>query len=196
MMGADDPCGECGFALWNPIETHRSLRASHLGLYDDARFPGRSILRLRGHYTDLTQVSPVVLAAFMEDVQVAMRAIYLATGADRVNVAILGNEQPHVHAHLIPRYRDRDPLPDRSPWDDPRPKRKLEPAAKDFAIARISDLILNTVERPITHPDVTRVEVISESQRDYVRRFDTAGADVHVQDGGRTIKVFMEGEQR
>lgn len=195
MKGADDPCGECGFALWNPIETHHSLRAGDLGLYDDARFPGRSILRLREHATDLTQVSPVVLAAFMEDIQVAMRAIYLATGADRVNVAILGNEQPHVHAHLIPRYRSREQNPNRTPWDDPRPPQKLQPAAKDFAIARISDLILNTVERPITHPDVTRVEVIEDSRRGHVGYYDAPGADVHVQDGGRTIKVFV-GERR
>lgn len=196
MADADDPCGECGFALWNPIETHHSLRAGDLGLYDDARFPGRCILRLREHATDLTQVSLATLSAFMEDIQIVMRAMYLATGADRVNIAILGNEQPHVHAHLIPRYRSREAQPNRTPWDDPRPPAKLQPAAKDFAIARISDLIMNTVERPITHPDATRVEVISESQRDYVRRFDTSGADVHVQDGGRTIKVFMEGGQR
>jgi hypothetical protein len=39
-------------------------------------------------------------------------------------------------------------------------------------------------------PDVTRVEVIDGTGRAFVRYYDTPGVQVHVQDEGRTIKVF------
>lgn len=44
--------------------------------------------------------------------------------------------------------------------------------------------------RKLTLPDITRIEVIDGSGRAFVRRYDTAGASVHVQDEGRTVKVF------
>ena len=50
--------------------------------------------------------------------------------------------------------------------------------------------------RTVTHPEVTRVEIIESGQRAFVGYFDSPGADVHVQDDGRTIKIFLEGERR
>lgn len=42
-------------------------------------------------------------------------------------------------------------------------------------------------------PDVTRVEVIDATGRVFVGYFDIAGAEIHQQDEGRTIKIFTEG---
>jgi hypothetical protein len=117
----DIPCG-CGFMLWNPIATSEFSR---LGLYDDARFPGRCILRLNTHYDSFEELPADVLMSFMADIQSSMSAIRLATGAARVNVAILGNRDPHVHAHLIPRFPDEEQFPDCSPWNDLRLKTNL-----------------------------------------------------------------------
>lgn len=117
----DIPCG-CGFMLWNPIA---ESEFSRLGLYDDARFPGRCILRLNAHYDSLEELPEDVLLSFMQDVQIAMLAIKAATGAARVNVAILGNRDPHVHAHLIPRFPSEEHFPDCSPWNDLRHKENL-----------------------------------------------------------------------
>ena len=41
------------------------------------------------------------------------------------------------------------------------------------------------------HPNVTRIEVIDNSGRVFGGRY-TPGAEIHVQDDGRTIKVFAE----
>ena len=120
------PCHSCGFELYHPVAESAT---TGLGLYDDARFPGRCILMLQAHYTSLEQVPPAVMQAFGQDIQRAMWAIRVATGAARVNVAILGNRDPHVHAHLIPRWPNREAKPDCSPWDDPRPKAALPPEA-------------------------------------------------------------------
>jgi diadenosine tetraphosphate (Ap4A) HIT family hydrolase len=115
-------CDVCGFELWIPV---KALEVSTLGIYNDNRFPGRSILVLNEHESLLEELTEETLFAFMLDVQKAVRAIKKSTGSNRVNVAILGNRDPHVHAHLIPRYPDNEEKPDSSPWDDPRDKGKL-----------------------------------------------------------------------
>jgi len=100
-------CKECGFNLWLPIGDKDNcplLKTSYLGLYNDGRFPGRSLLVLDVHEEELALLSPLTLSEFMEDVQVAGRAIQKAVGALRMNYAILGNAVPHVHCHIIPRF--------------------------------------------------------------------------------------------
>jgi diadenosine tetraphosphate (Ap4A) HIT family hydrolase len=129
---------ECGFVLWNPIA---QSDYSSLGLYDDARFPGRSILRLKTHYDSLEEVPTDILMGFMQDVQVAMAAIRTASGAARVNVAILGNRDPHVHAHLVPRFPLAEEFPDCSPWNDLRLKTSLPVAEKARIIAAIGKAV-------------------------------------------------------
>jgi diadenosine tetraphosphate (Ap4A) HIT family hydrolase len=118
-------CTECRFSLWLPL---RRLAVSSLGLYDDARFPGRCLLVLDAHHDDFAAVPSGLLSAYMADVQAAGRAIAAATGADRVNYAVLGNAEPHVHFHLIPRVRATDPVPSQAPWETPVPKTALGPA--------------------------------------------------------------------
>lgn len=63
---------------------------------------------------------------FMDDVNAGMEAIESVTGAERVNMAILGNTEPHLHAHLIPRVGGGDPVPSRPHWEDPRQRRPLD----------------------------------------------------------------------
>jgi diadenosine tetraphosphate (Ap4A) HIT family hydrolase len=119
---AGQACASCGFTLFNPV---RMMSVSKWGVYDDARFPGRSILMLDNHYDDFTDIATKETAAFMEDIKSAMSIIKEVTGCERVNVAILGNAVPHVHAHLIPRFPSREEFPNKSPWNDKRPQSQL-----------------------------------------------------------------------
>jgi diadenosine tetraphosphate (Ap4A) HIT family hydrolase len=131
-------CETCGFALWIPIA---ELSVSVLGLYDDARFPGRCLLALREHFDEFEAISTEIAAAFALDIQKSGRAVKQAAGARRVNFAILGNEEPHVHAHIIPRAREGDPIPNRPPWEHPRPKTLLSGDKKIQLIASISEYL-------------------------------------------------------
>lgn len=116
------PCPRCGFELWIPVG---QLRVSHAGLYDDNRFPGRALLALNSHEEDLSALNADVLMAFMADLRDLSRAVKHVTRAARVNVAVLGNAVPHLHWHVIPRRPESEPLPGRSPWNDPRERRAL-----------------------------------------------------------------------
>lgn len=112
-------CSTCGFALWIPIA---SLEVSDVGLYNDARFPGRLLVSLREHHDHLDEVPDTESAAFLRDVRLCSAVLRRSLGALRVNFAILGNQEPHVHAHLIPRNPRDEPLPSHAPWQDPRPR--------------------------------------------------------------------------
>lgn len=115
-------CGECSFALWSPVAP---LTVSAVGLYDDGRFPGRLIVSLFDHFDHFEDLSADLLQVFMSDIQSAARILRQVVDAERVNIAILGNQESHVHAHLIPRLREGEPLPHKSPWQDPRPAHHL-----------------------------------------------------------------------
>jgi len=113
-------CEKCGFNLWLYVGGHKEkngLAVSHLGLYNDGRFPGRCLLALQEHEEEFANMNLDMMQAFMQDVQVAGRAIQKAVGAVRMNYAILGNAVPHVHCHIIPRFgEDEDPGYKTTPW--------------------------------------------------------------------------------
>lgn len=119
------PCPTCKFELWNPIG---ALHVSQVGLYDDARFPGRLIVSLNAHFDHLDDLPADLVLRFMTDVQLVSQVLRDTLQIDRVNLAILGNQERHIHAHLVPRLRIAEPLPDKAPWEDPRPRQPLHPA--------------------------------------------------------------------
>ncbi len=133
---AQPACAVCGFGLWLPVWR---LQVSEVGLYDDARFPGRAIVSLTEHFDDFDTVPEELMCEFMADVQQVSRSLRTVTGAPRVNVAILGNQESHVHAHVIPRHPEQEARPKNSPWQDPRPHSKLPPAELQTISARLRD---------------------------------------------------------
>jgi diadenosine tetraphosphate (Ap4A) HIT family hydrolase len=126
----------CGFELWLPIAR---LEVTHLGFYDDARFPGRCLLVLDRHHEDFARLQPDLMVRFVRDAQTAGAAIQRAVGADRINYAILGNAEPHLHFHLIPRIFRNEPRPKQSPWDHPDPVSRLPIERRAEVIRRIVD---------------------------------------------------------
>lgn len=127
-------CAVCGFGLWIPI---LRMTTSEIGLYSDTRFPGRCIVTLRDHFDHLSDVPALELMTFMEEIQFSVDAIKNATTCSRVNVAILGNAESHVHAHLIPRFPEEESLPNKAPWEDPRPKKPLSQSDEDLLVEKI-----------------------------------------------------------
>jgi diadenosine tetraphosphate (Ap4A) HIT family hydrolase len=125
MTNDEARCSICGFELWIVVGR---LTVSSVGLYDDGRFPGRLLVSLGPHHEHLEEVPEALVNSFISDIQSAARVLRKVTGVERVNVAILGNQDPHVHAHLIPRSPLHEPIPHRSPWEDPRPRQQLAAA--------------------------------------------------------------------
>ena len=66
--------------------------------------------------------------AFLSDMSRLGDALLKVTGAARINYAIFGNQEPALHAHVIPRY-----------VDEPEGLRTAQPWAYDWAAAPAFD---------------------------------------------------------
>jgi diadenosine tetraphosphate (Ap4A) HIT family hydrolase len=60
-------------------------------------------------------------AAFLCDMARVGDALIAVCGAHRVNYAVMGNSDPILHAHIVPRYLDEaDDMRHNHPWAYPR----------------------------------------------------------------------------
>lgn len=82
------------------------LDVSTLLLFRDQRFRGYCILSFAPwDATTLESLSDEEYATFCADLRTASRAIRSATTPDHMNYELLGNSNPHLHWHIVPRYR-------------------------------------------------------------------------------------------
>jgi len=58
------------------------------------------------HATRLDQLTSAEWAAYAADLQRVVQAIAGVCRPDHMNVESLGNVMPHLHWHVIPRYKD------------------------------------------------------------------------------------------
>lgn len=121
-------CAVCGFQVGEVIA---NLASGALAHYGDREFPGRCVLAVHEHAEKLEELSPEQLTRLMLDVRRAGLAIRKATGAPRINYAVLGNAAPHIHVHLIPRGAPSDRHGTDTPWGPPPPTLPLEPVESD-----------------------------------------------------------------
>ena len=84
-------------------------------LHDDQFFPGWTVLVLYRHATVLFELQAGERAALMDEVARVADALAREFDAVKVNYALLGNQLPHIHWHLIPRRAD-DPAPREPVW--------------------------------------------------------------------------------
>jgi diadenosine tetraphosphate (Ap4A) HIT family hydrolase len=91
-------------AHWDHVAT---LTASSWYLPHNQAYRGHGVLVFDPrHATRLDQLSAAEWAAYAADLQRVVRTIVAVCKPDHVNVESLGNLVPHLHWHVIPRYKD------------------------------------------------------------------------------------------
>lgn len=73
-------------------------------LGDPQILPGYCLLLPDPVVPHLNALSGAARAAFLHDMARLGDAVLAVTSADRINYEILGNVEPALHAHVIPRY--------------------------------------------------------------------------------------------
>jgi len=73
---------------------------------DEPDYPGFCRVILKRHATEMTDLDPAERDGLMAVVYAVEEAIRATMQADKMNLASLGNMTPHVHWHVIPRFRD------------------------------------------------------------------------------------------
>jgi diadenosine tetraphosphate (Ap4A) HIT family hydrolase len=79
---------------------------------DDPDYPGFCRVILNRHVKEMTDLSPLERAHLMQTVFVVEAALRELLQPDKVNLAALGNQVPHLHWHVIPRFADDAHFPD------------------------------------------------------------------------------------
>lgn len=88
---------------------------------DEPGHPGLLRVIWRAHVAEMSDLDPADRVLLMEAVWTVESAMRAALNPDKINLASLGNMVPHLHWHVIPRWRD-DPQFPASIWTD-RPDR-------------------------------------------------------------------------
>lgn len=128
----------CRFCAGWPRPDHRiaELRLSVVALHEDQFFPGWTVLGLKRHVTELYELSQDERALLTEEVTTVARALAEVFQPRKMNYALLGNNIPHIHWHVIPRLAS-DPAPLETTWNVPHEPVRLGSDALAERVAAI-----------------------------------------------------------
>lgn len=85
----------------------------------DADYPGFCRVILRQHVSEMTDLPAAEQARLMHVVLATESAIRATYCPDKINLASFGNVVPHLHWHVIPRWRDDRHFP-QPVWGTPQ----------------------------------------------------------------------------
>ena len=74
-------------------------------LVDDPDYPGYCRVIWQAHAKEMTELTASERSHFMDVVFAAEAVLCELLQPDKINLASLGNQTPHLHWHVIPRYR-------------------------------------------------------------------------------------------
>jgi len=104
--------GDGGQVLWRD-DFCRVVRPAVEG------YPGFCRAILNRHVSEMTDLDTTERERLMRVVFACERALREGLRPDKVNLASLGNQVPHLHWHVIARFRDDPHFPD-AVWASPR----------------------------------------------------------------------------
>ena len=133
-------CPLCQARNENILWRDALLRVIRVG---DPDYPGFCRVILNRHVKEMTDLSSQERAHLMQAVFVVEAALRELMQPDKVNLAALGNQVPHLHWHVIPRFADDAHFPD-PVWAVARRTGRAHPV-DDARLAQIITRQLTTV---------------------------------------------------
>jgi diadenosine tetraphosphate (Ap4A) HIT family hydrolase len=143
-------CDLCKANLHGQLGAHEILWQDdfcRIVLLNDADYPAYCRVELIAHIKEMTDLTPPDRARMMKVVFAVENAMREIIQPDKINLASLGNKTPHLHWHIIPRFKDDKHFPN-SHWGEPR-KDVLQPnihAPSKASILSFKDKIIAHVE--------------------------------------------------
>jgi diadenosine tetraphosphate (Ap4A) HIT family hydrolase len=94
-------------------------------LINDHSYPGYCRVESIAHVKEMTDLSDARRHEFMRIVFMVEEALRSHLVPEKINLATLGNITPHLHWHIIPRYKLDNHFPE-SIWSNPKRSEKKE----------------------------------------------------------------------
>lgn len=79
---------------------------------EDAHYPGFCRVIWNAHVREMSDLAPAARRACMDVVFAVERVVRDLYAPDKINLASFGNMTPHLHWHVIPRWRDDRHFPE------------------------------------------------------------------------------------
>lgn len=86
-------------------------RVVRVGGAEGAAFPGFCRVIWHEHIAEMSDLSVAGRSRLLTVVQAAELAVRATMRPDKINLASLGNVVPHLHWHVVPRWRDDSHFP-------------------------------------------------------------------------------------
>jgi diadenosine tetraphosphate (Ap4A) HIT family hydrolase len=106
------------------------LPHSYVILGNEQYYRGYCVMLSRLHATELYLMPVAAARALDEEMRLVAEAIATVTHPWKMNYSCLGNQEPHVHWHLHPRY-ESDELRNGPTWMRPEAERRIALAEAD-----------------------------------------------------------------
>ena len=74
-------------------------------LFRDQKNKGRCVVAFKGHKTEYFQLTPEENAGYFADVAKVAKVLDELYHPDKINYATYGDGMPHVHVHIVPKYK-------------------------------------------------------------------------------------------
>ena len=113
---------------------------------DDEAHPGFCRVIWHEHVAEMSDLLPADRRHLFDVVLATESALRALLNPDKINLASFGNMVPHLHWHVIPRYRDDRHFPE-SVWGAAQRPGVIHPGADGGALARAIDDALASPSR-------------------------------------------------
>ena len=110
-------------------------QCSTIYLNKDQKHLGRIVVKLNNHKTEYFQLSEQEQSCFFSDLSIASKAIFNLYKPNKLNYATYGDKAPHLHVHVVPKYKDK--LNWGAPFDDSLEAKKLTDSKYDQMVCEI-----------------------------------------------------------
>lgn len=82
------------------------LPHSMVFFFRDQKNPGRCVVAYKEHYRELYEIPEKDFHGYMNEVRAVSRAVSELYKPDKLNYAVYGDGVPHVHFHIVPKYKN------------------------------------------------------------------------------------------
>ena len=114
-----------------------------IGVEGNADYPAFCRVVLNRHVAEMTDLEPAERERLMRVVYATETSLRRALNPDKINLASLGNQVPHLHWHVVPRFATDRHFPD-PVWAAPRREHAaaLKPALpRERVVAALRELL-------------------------------------------------------
>ncbi|MBU1236337.1 MAG: HIT family protein [Gammaproteobacteria bacterium] len=112
-------CPLCSSSGGDVVWEDSRCRVVRVGQAEGEAFPGYCRVVWQAHVAEMTDLDPNGRRHFMNVVFAVEAALRSLVAPDKINLAELGNQVPHLHWHVIPRWRDDSHFP-AAIWASPK----------------------------------------------------------------------------